>query len=41
MGREFGEIKGHLGFGMMRLPMNGDEIDHEAVSAMVDRFIEC
>ena len=40
MGRAFEEIKGHLGFGMMRLPMKGDEIDHDAVSAMVDRFIE-
>ena len=40
MGREFREIKGHLGFGMMRLPMNGDEIDNEAVCAMVDKFID-
>ena len=40
MNREFKEIKGHLAFGMMRLPMKDGEIDHEAVSAMADRFIE-
>lgn len=28
-----------LGFGLMRLPMNGDSIDIEQVKAMVDRFI--
>ncbi|MDE6598488.1 MAG: aldo/keto reductase, partial [Oscillospiraceae bacterium] len=29
-----------LGFGLMRLPMNGDSIDIEQVKAMVDKFIE-
>lgn len=48
--RSFPEIKGHLGFGMMRLPMievqaEGAEkperkIDNEHVCKMVDRFIE-
>lgn len=29
-----------LGFGMMRLPMNGSEIDIEQTKTMVDRFME-
>ena len=29
--REFKEIKKHLAFGMMRLPMKGDKIDNEQV----------
>ena len=29
-----------LGFGLMRLPMQGNEIDKEAVKKMVDRFME-
>ena len=29
-----------LGFGLMRLPMNGNSIDIEQVKAMVDKFIE-
>ena len=33
------EIK-KLGFGMMRLPKQGEEIDIEQVKAMVDRFME-
>ena len=28
-----------LGFGLMRLPMIGDEIDMEQVKAMVDTFM--
>ena len=40
MGRAFEEIKGHLGFGMMRLPMKDGSIDNDLVSAMADRFIE-
>lgn len=31
---------GKLGFGLMRLPMNGDEIDLEQMKQMVDKFIE-
>ena len=30
----------NFGFGMMRLPMNGNEPDYEQVSAMVDKFFE-
>ncbi len=36
----FPEIKGNFGFGCMRLPMNGDEVDHAEFSKMVDAFIE-
>lgn len=39
--RSFPEIKKHLGFGMMRLPMVGEAIDKDQVCKMVDRFIEC
>ena len=35
-----GEEIGKLGFGLMRLPKNGEEIDVEQVKAMVDRFME-
>ena len=38
--RYYPEIKEHLGFGMMRLPMKDSRIDNEQVCAMVDRFIE-
>ena len=38
--RSFPEIKKHLGFGMMRLPMDGDKIDNGKVCEMVDRFID-
>ena len=38
--RAFKENKKHLAFGMMRLPMAGDEIDYGQVCSMVDRFIE-
>lgn len=34
------EKVGRFGFGCMRLPMNGDEVDYEATSAMFDRFLE-
>ena len=36
----FPEIHGLLGFGAMRLPMQGKEIDLETTKKMVDRFIE-
>lgn len=36
----FEEVKGRFGFGCMRLPMNGDNVDHEQVKVMVDKFIE-
>ena len=38
--REFKEIKKHLAFGMMRLPMKDDKIDNEQVCRMVDLFLE-
>ncbi|MBP3927226.1 MAG: aldo/keto reductase [Clostridium sp.] len=36
----FGEIKKNFGFGCMRLPMNGEEVDYEETSRMVDYFLE-
>ena len=33
-----GDTTPKLGFGLMRLPMIGDEIDMEQVKAMVDTF---
>ena len=33
-------IKKNFGFGCMRLPMKGEEVDTEAFSRMVDRFLE-
>ena len=33
-------VKGKLGFGCMRLPMNGDQVDHEHFSRMVDAYLE-
>ena len=38
--RFFPEIHGKLGFGCMRLPMNGDKVDLQQFGAMVDRFLE-
>ena len=38
--RAFHENKKHLAFGMMRLPMKDDKIDHEQVCKMVDLFLE-
>ena len=35
----FPEMHGNFGFGCMRLPMQGDEVDHEAFSKMADAFI--
>ncbi len=37
--RFFPEIHGNFGFGCMRLPMNGEEVDHEEFCKMVDAFI--
>ena len=33
------KVKGKFGFGMMRLPMNGNEVDIEQTKKMVDLFI--
>jgi predicted aldo/keto reductase-like oxidoreductase len=38
--RAFPEIKKHLGFGMMRLPMKDGSIDNGQVCEMVDSFLE-
>ncbi len=38
--RVFPKMKKNFGFGMMRLPMNGEAVDTEQVSKMVDLFIE-
>ena len=38
--RAFRENKKHLAFGMMRLPMIGDEVDIEQTKQMVDLFLE-
>ena len=35
----FKEIKGNFGFGCMRLPMNGEEVDIDQTCQMVDAFI--
>jgi predicted aldo/keto reductase-like oxidoreductase len=37
--RAFPEMKKKLGLGMMRLPMNGEEVDWEQTNRMVDAFI--
>lgn len=36
----FEEVKKNFGFGCMRLPMNGDQVDYEEFSKMVDTFLE-
>ena len=35
----FSEIKKNFGFGCMRLPMKGDEVDYDEFNKMIDRFI--
>ena len=40
MDNSFSEIKTFFGFGCMRLPMSGNEIDIEQVKQMADLFIE-
>ena len=39
MGHYLGEEIGKLGFGMMRLPKNGEAIDIETTKIMVDKFL--
>ena len=34
------KIKGKLGFGCMRLPMKGKEVDYEETCKMIDTFLE-
>ena len=38
--RFFEEVNGNFGFGCMRLPMNGDEVDLEKFAQMVDAFLD-
>ena len=40
MNRFFPEMKKNFGFGLMRLPMIGEEVDTEQTSRMVDAFLE-
>ena len=40
MNPHFPEIKKNFGFGMMRLPMIGEEVDMEQTCKMVDAFLE-
>jgi len=40
MNPHFPEIKKNFGFGMMRLPMVGEEVDMEQTCKMVDAFLE-
>ena len=40
MNKFFPEIKKNFGFGCMRLPMKGEQIDTDAFSAMVDTFLD-
>ena len=40
MNSVFPEVKGKLGFGYMRLPMIGEDVDLEATCRMVDAFLE-
>lgn len=37
--RFFPEIKGNFGFGCMRLPMNGEDVDLKQMEQMVDAFL--
>ncbi len=40
MNPHFGEIKKNFGFGMMRLPMNGEQVDMQMTKQMVDAFLD-
>ena len=37
---QFESVKKKLGFGCMRLPMKGSEVDYEEFTRMADYFIE-
>lgn len=39
MNKKFPEIRGRLGFGCMRLPMRGGEVDADQFAQMVDEFL--
>lgn len=40
MHTDFEKIKKNFGFGFMRLPMNGEVVDYEQTSKMVDAFLD-
>ena len=40
MDTTFRELKKNLGFGCMRLPMNGEEVDYEEFNKMIDAYME-
>ena len=40
MSQYFAEMKKNFGFGCMRLPMDGEQVDLEQTCKMVDRFLE-
>lgn len=40
MSTKFSELKKNLGFGCMRLPMNGEEVDYEEFNKMIDAYME-
>lgn len=40
MNQYFAEMKKNFGFGCMRLPMDGEQVDLEQTCKMVDRFLE-
>ena len=40
MNAHFPEIRGNFGFGMMRLPMIGEEVDMETTQKMADAFLD-
>lgn len=40
MNHHFNKVKKNFGFGFMRLPMKGDQVDYEETKKMVDTFLE-
>ena len=40
MSNRFENVKKNFGFGCMRLPMNGEEVDQQEFTRMVDTFLE-
>lgn len=40
MSNKFENVKKNFGFGCMRLPMNGEEVDQQEFTKMVDTFLD-
>ena len=40
MNTRFSELKKNLGFGCMRLPMKGEEVDYDEFNKMIDAYME-